>query len=122
MLRLGFAVALGIAALSLPALAAAPRTVLHISSHLPKAAKASLDGGKPVRAPGEGSTNVPAAAGNHTLTITTSTGATYKANLDLKPADLMTWRHKGYWCVNLLETSVETYTHDECQEEVTDAG
>ena len=115
-----------VAALALAAVSAAEgatlRTVLHISSHLPKAAEASLDGGKPVRAPGEGSVNVPVTAGHHTLTVTTATGATYKTDLDLKGADLMTLRRKGYWCVNLLDTSLEVYSHDDCQEEVTDAG
>jgi len=97
-------------------------TVLHISSHLPKAARASLDGGKSIGAPGYGSTNIPAAAGHHVLTVTTAAGVTYKADLDLKPGALLTWRHRGYWCVNLLERSLETYSHDDCQEEVEDAG
>ena len=91
MFRRTTAIALGIAALGFAAAARAPTpSVLHISSHLPKTAKASLDGGKPVRAPGEGSVNVPVTAGHHTLTVTTATGATYKTDLDLKGADLMT--------------------------------
>ena len=97
-------------------------TLLHISSHLPKAAKASLDGGKPVTAPGEGSVVVAAGAGSHTLSVTTSTGHTYKSPLDLKPAALMRWKGKGYWCVNLLDSSIEVYSTEDCQEDVTDAG
>ncbi len=114
-----------VAALALAATAAeaaAPKTVLHISSHLAKAAWASLDGGRSVRAPGYGSTNVPVTAGQHMLSVTTSAGVTYKTDLDLKPADLMTWRRKGYWCVNLLNRSLEVYSKGDCQEEVTDAG
>jgi hypothetical protein len=110
------------AALATQALAAGAPTVLHISSHLPKSAKASLDGKPAVSAPGEGSTNMPAAAGHHVLVVVTAAGATYQANLDLKPAALMTWKGRGYWCVNLLEHSLEVYSTEDCQEEVTDAG
>jgi hypothetical protein len=117
-LATGLAVALAAGAAS----AAPARTVLHISSHLPTAAKASLDGGKPVTAPGEGSVVVAAAAGHHVLTVTTAAGVTYKAPLDLKPAALMTWHGKGYWCVNLLDKSLETYSTEDCEEDVTDAG
>jgi hypothetical protein len=97
-------------------------TVLHVSSHLPKAAKASLDGKLAVNAPGYGSTNIPAAAGRHVLKIVTAAGAAYQTTLDLKPAQLMTWEGRGYWCVNLLERSLEVYSAEDCQEEVTDAG
>jgi hypothetical protein len=97
-------------------------TVLHISSHLPKAAKASLDGRPVISAPGYGSTNIPATAGRHVLKIVTAAGVTYQTTLDLKPAALMTWKGRGYWCVNLLERSLEVYSTEDCQEEVTDAG
>ena len=110
------------AAVSTQAVAASVPTVLHISSHQPKAAKASLDGKPAIRAPGEGSTNVPAAAGRHVLKIVTAAGVTYQTTLDLKPAQLMTWKGRGYWCVNLLERSLEVYSAEDCEEEVTDAG
>ena len=109
----------GMAAAS--AAVAAP-TLLHIASHLPKAAKASLDGGKSVTAPGYGSTVVAVTAGPHVLKVTTSTGVTYQQTLDLKVASLMHWKGKGYWCVNLLEHSVEVYSTEDCEEDVTDAG
>src|SRR5271154_670578 len=70
--------AIGVMALGTPSLAATAPTLLHISSHLPKAAKASLDGGKVVTAPGYGSTLVAVTAGSHVLKVTTSTGATYQ--------------------------------------------
>ena len=110
------------AALAGQAFAAGAPTMLHISSHLPKSAKASLDGKPAISAPGEGSTNTPVTAGHHVLKIVTSTGATYQATLDLKPAALMTWKGRGYWCVNLLGHSLEVYSTEDCQEEVTDAG
>ena len=105
----------------LAATAAAP-TVLHISSHLPKAAKASLDGGKAVTVPYDGSTVVPVTAGSHVLTVITAAGVTYKTALDLKPAALMRSKGKGYWCVNLLEHSLEVYSTEDCEEDVEDAG
>ena len=40
----------------------------------------------------------------------------------LKPAALMRWKGKGYWCVNLLEHSLEVYSTEDCEEDVTDAG
>lgn len=110
------------AALAAQAAGAATPTVLHVSSHLPKAARVSLDGKPAVAAPGYGSTNTPATAGHHTLKIVTATGASYQAPLELKPAQLMTWKGRGYWCVNLLERSFEVYSAEDCQEEVTDAG
>ena len=102
--------------------AMAETTVLHIASHLPKAAKASLDGGKSVTAPGYGSTVVAVTAGSHVLKVTTSTGVTYQQTLDLKAVNLMRWKGKGYWCVNLLEHSVEVYSTEDCEEDVEDAG
>ncbi|MBV9993692.1 MAG: hypothetical protein JO127_00635 [Caulobacteraceae bacterium] len=104
--------------------AAAPpgTTVLHVSSHLARNARVWLDGGKPVAAPGYGSTTLPAKAGHHLLKVTTAAGVTYQAPLDLKPEALMTWRGRGYWCVNLLERSLETYSTEDCEEDVTDAG
>jgi len=114
--------AIGVMALGTPSLAATAPTLLHISSHLPKAAKASLDGGKVVTAPGYGSTLVAVTAGSHVLKVTTSTGATYQTTLLLKPEALMKSKGKGYWCVNLLEHSVEVYSTEDCEEDVTDAG
>jgi hypothetical protein len=102
--------------------AAGAPTVLHISSHLPKTAKASLDGKPAVSVEGAGSTDVPAAAGHHVLKIVTSTGAAYTTPLNLTPSVLMRWHGKGYWCVNLLDHSMDIYSKDECEEEVTDAG
>ena len=122
-MRLILATALAATLAALTANAATPAlTLLHISSHLAHRARASLDGAAPVSAPGYGSTNVPVAAGTHSLKITTSTGATYVTPLDLKPAALMNWHGKGYWCVNLLARSLEVYSTEDCQEEVTDAG
>jgi hypothetical protein len=111
-----------LAALAAASSAVAEPTLLHIASHLPKAAKASLDGGKPVTAPGYGSTVVAVTAGQHVLKVVTATGATYQAKLELKPAALMRWKGKGYWCVNLLEHSLEVYSTEDCDEDVTDAG
>ena len=118
-------VALGLAAsaaLAAHAVAANVPTVLHISSHLPKAAKASLDGKPAVRAPGYGSTIVAVSAGHHVLKVVTATGVTYQTAFDLKRENLMTWRGKGYWCVNLLEHSVDLYSPENCNEDVADAG
>ena len=112
-----------ILALGSAADAAAPRaTVLHVSSHLEKNARISLDGGRAATAPGYGSTSLATVSGHHVLKVTTAAGVTYSADLDLKAADLMSWHGRGYWCVNLLERSLETYSKDECQEDVTDAG
>jgi hypothetical protein len=102
--------------------AAGAPTVLHISSHLEKTAKASLDGRPAVSVEGAGATNVSAVAGRHVLKIVTATGATYTTALDLKASMLMKWHGKGYWCVNLLVHSMDKYDEDECREEVTDAG
>jgi hypothetical protein len=104
------------------AVAAGAPTMLHVSSNLPKAAKVSLDGGKLVSAPGQGSTNLAVTAGHHMLKVTTPTGVTYQAPLDLKAANLMTWHGKGYWCVNLLARSLDVYSTEDCEEEVGDAG
>jgi hypothetical protein len=122
MRRIGLMALAACAAVATQALAAGVPTVLHVSSHLPKAAKASLDGKPAVSAPGYGSTNIPAAAGRHVLKIVTAAGVTYQTTLDLKPAQLMTWKGRGYWCVNLLDHSLEVYSTEDCQEEVTDAG
>ena len=57
------------------------------------------------------------------LKVTTAAGATYHATLDLKPAALMRWKGKGYWCVNLFEHSVdEAHSTEDREEDVTDAG
>ena len=97
-------------------------TVLHISSHLAESASVVVDGATPLTAPGYGSTVVALSAGHHVLKVTSHEGAAYQGTLDLKAADLMAWRGKGYWCVNLLEAALEPYSKDECQEDVTDAG
>ncbi len=115
-------VAIGALAAGSASGAGAAPTLLHISSHLPKSAKASLDAGKAVTAPGYGSTVVAVTAGSHVLKVITSTGAIYQTTLNLKPAALMKWKGKGYWCVNLLEQSVEVYSTEDCEEDVTDAG
>jgi hypothetical protein len=122
MRRIGLMALAVCAAAATQALAAGVPTVLHVSSHLPKAAKTSLDGKPAVSAPGDGSTNIPVAAGRHALKIVTAAGVTYQTTLDLKPAALMTWKGRGYWCVNLLERSLEVYSAEDCQDEVTDAG
>jgi len=103
-------------------LAAAAPTLLHVSSHLPKTAKVSLDGAAPVRAPGYGSTVIAATAGRHVLKVTTAAGVTYQQTLDLKAEQLFKWRGKAYWCVNLLEHSVDLYSAENCNEDVADAG
>jgi hypothetical protein len=118
MAAIGLATALAGAAL---ARGAAP-TLLHVSSHLPHRATVWVDSGKAVSAPGEGSTSVPITAGHHLLKVRTSTGVTYQADLELKPEALMTWKGHGYWCVNLLERSVDVYSTENCEEDVTDAG
>jgi len=96
-------------------------TVLHIASHLAEPAHVLVDG-KPITAPGYGSTVVPVAAGHHVLKVTSEHGVNYQEAFDLKPGDLMTWQGKGYWCVNLLESSLQHYSREDCQEDVTDAG
>jgi hypothetical protein len=118
----GALMAIGALATASPSWAAGQTTLLHIASHLPKAAKASLDGAKPVTAPGYGSTVVAVGPGAHVLKVTTSTGATYQTTLNLKPEALMKWKGKGYWCVNLLEHSLEVYSTENCEEDVGDAG
>ena len=101
---------------------AAGAGVLHISSHLAEPASVSVDGAKAVTAPGYGSVVTAVAAGHHTLKVTSAEGVSYSGTLDLSAADLMTWKGKGYWCVNLLESELQPYSKDECQEDVTDAG
>jgi hypothetical protein len=120
--KTGALAAIGMMAAASASWAAGGTTVLHIASHLPKAAKASLDGGKAVTVPGDGSTVVPVTAGSHALKVTTSTGVTYQTALDLKPAALMKWKGRGYWCVNLLKHSVDVYSAENCEEDVEDAG
>ncbi len=120
---LGAATIIGGAALARPARhAAGAVTVLHISSHLAENAKVTVDNGKPITAPGYGSTVVTLGAGHHVLKVTSAGGSAYQGTLDLKAGDLMTWHGKGYWCVNLLEKSLQPYSNNECQEDVTDAG
>src|ERR1700722_11315073 len=111
-----------IAALAAASAAMAEPTFLHIASHLPKPARGAVAASKAGAAPGEGSVVVAVAAGQHVLKVVTATGATYQAKLELKPAALMRWKGKGYWCVNLLEHSLEVYSTEDCAEDVTDAG
>jgi hypothetical protein len=102
---------------------AAPQpTVLHISSHLPQAATVRIDNGPAVQAPGEGVVDVPMRAGRHTLHVTPAHGAPYNAFVNAAPMRLMHWHGRGYWCVNLLIRSIQTYSTAECREDVTDAG
>jgi hypothetical protein len=117
--HLGWTLA-AVAAFAASAAAAEP-TVLHIASHLTKPAKATLDTGKPVTVPVDGSTVVAVVAGSHVLKVT-APGVSYHQALDLKTAKLLQWKGKGYWCVNLLENSVEVYSTEDCQEDVEDAG
>ncbi|HEY3887554.1 MAG TPA: hypothetical protein VGL73_03200 [Caulobacteraceae bacterium] len=118
----GSAAALGAALMACGATAAPAGPVLHISSHLAKAARVSVDGHAAVTAPGDGSVNTPSAAGRHSLKVTSPGGVAYTGTLTLAPASLMHWHGRDYWCVNLLKDRLEPYSHDECQEEVTDAG
>ena len=118
----GGLLAAGALALASSTGAATAPTVLHIASHLPKAAKASLDGGKAVTVPYDGSTVVPVTAGSHVLKVITAAGVTYQTTLNLKSAALLHWKGKGYWCVNLLENSLEVYSTEDCEEDVEDAG
>lgn len=114
----GLAAVLGLVAV---AQAAPHGPVLHISSHLPRAAKVSVDGRPAVTAPRYGSVETPVAAGDHLLAVT-APGVAYRGRLHLQPGALMRWRGRAYWCVNLLKDALEPYTREECQEEVTDAG
>lgn len=115
-------VGLGLVILAPVAMGATAGPVLHISSHLAKAARVSVDGRPAVTAPGYGSVETPAAAGPHKLKVTAPGGVAYTGALTLKPGTLMHWHGRDYWCVNLLKDQLEPYSHDECQEEVTDAG
>ncbi|MGA0600590.1 hypothetical protein ACO2Q3_07780 [Caulobacter sp. KR2-114] len=101
--------------------AAGGATVLHIASHLAEPAHVTVDG-KPITVPGYGSTVTPLAAGHHLLKVTSEHGVSYQEAVDVKAGDLMTWHGKGYWCINLLESALQHYSRDECQEDVTDAG
>jgi hypothetical protein len=125
MARWTYAIAVGLgAAILAPAAmgASAAGPVLHISSHLAKASRVSVDGRPAVTAPGYGSVNTSVAAGKHSLKVTSPGGVAYTGSLTLAPPSLMHWHGRDYWCVNLLKDQLEPYSHDECQEEVTDAG
>ena len=61
-------------------------------------------------------------AGATTVDEASATGVSYHQTLDLKTAKLLHWKGKGYWCVNLLESSLEIYSTEDCQEDVEDAG
>ena len=100
----------------------APAYLLHISSHLAENAKVSVDGGAPVTAPGYGSADAPITAGKHSLKITSPEGVSYTRELNLDPATLFVFRGKRYWCVNLLETALDRYSQEECQQDVSDRG
>ncbi len=125
MARWAYAIVVGLgAAIAAPAAigASAGGPVLHISSHLAKAAQVSVDGHAAVTAPGYGSVQTLVGAGKHSLKITAPGGVAYSGSLTLAPSSLMHWHGRDYWCVNLLKDQLEPYSHDECQEEVTDAG
>jgi hypothetical protein len=113
---------LGVALSASAAMAAPAGPVLHISSHLAKAARVSLDGRAAVTAPGEGQVETPVVAGRHSLKVNGPDGFTYTGSLTLTPATRMHWHGRDYWCVNLLKDRLEPYSRDECQEEVSDAG
>jgi hypothetical protein len=125
MARWAYAIGIGLgAAILAPAAigAVAAGPVLHISSHLAKTSRVSVDGHAAVSAPGYGSVNTPVTAGKHSLKVTGPGGVSYTGALTLMPSSLMHWHGRDYWCVNLLKDQLEPYSHDECQEEVTDAG
>jgi hypothetical protein len=115
-----------IAAVSAVMLTAAARPgagpYLHISSHLAEDAQVQIDGGKAVRAPGYGSVKVRIAAGKHILKVTSAAGVAYQSGLVLELPNLMRDKGKGYWCVNLMESSFELYGPENCAEDVTDGG
>ena len=116
-------VILGVAFMAPPtAMGASAGPVLHISSHMARKARVSVDGRPAVTAPGYGEVETPIATGTHRLKVTGPGGVAYTGSLSLAPGSLMHWHGRSYWCVNLLKNRLEPYTHDECQEEVTDAG
>ncbi len=109
------------AALAMTAHGAVPGPVLHISSHLSDNAQVSVDGKPAVTAPGDGSVETPIVGGAHKLQVTAPHVA-YTKPLMLKPAMMMRWHGRSYWCVNLLKDGLEPYSKAECEEEVEDAG
>ena len=113
---------LGVAFAAPAAMAASASPVLHISSHLAQNARVSVDGRPAVTAPGYGEVETPIAAGKHRLKVTAPGGVDYTGSLSVAPGSLLHWHGRSFWCVNLLKNQLEPYTHDECQEEVTDAG
>jgi hypothetical protein len=113
---------LGVSFAAPAAFAASAGPVLHISSHLSKNARVSVDGRPAVTAPGEGEVETPVAAGKHSLKVTAPGGVSYTGSLTVAPPSLLHWHGRSFWCVNLLKDQLEPYTHDECEEEVTDAG
>ena len=112
----------GLMALASAAVSAGRGPVLHISSHLPTAARVSIDGRPPVTAPGEGQVETPITPGTHSLKVTGDHGVSYQGRLALDPAQIMRWHGRGYWCVNLLDHGLQPYSRDECEMDVTDAG
>jgi len=113
---------LGVAFSASAAIGAPAGPVLHISSHLAKNAKVSVDGRPTLTAPGEGEVETPIAAGKHSLKVTAPGGVSYTGLLTVAPGSLLHWHGRSFWCVNLLKDQLEPYSHDECEEEVTDAG
>jgi hypothetical protein len=113
---------LGVAFTAPAAFGASAGPVLHISSHLARNARVSVDGRPAVTAPGEGEVETPIAAGKHSLKVTAPGGVAYTGSLTVAPGSLLHWHGRSFWCVNLLKDQLEPYTHDECEEEVTDAG
>src|SRR6185436_14783498 len=93
---------------------APPTAILHISSHLAEAASVRLDNGPTVTAPGYGAVEAPASAGKHTIEVNSSDGAVYAQPVEFKADALLRTAGKTYWCVNLLETGVQTYSVAEC--------
>jgi hypothetical protein len=113
---------LGAAFTASAAVGASAGPVLHISSHLARNARVSVDGRPAVTAPGYGEVETPIAAGKHSLKVTAPGGVAYTGSLSVAPGSLLHWHGRSFWCVNLLKDQLEPYSHDECQEEVTDAG
>ena len=113
---------MGVAFTAPAAFGASAGPVLHISSHLARNARVSVDGRPAVTAPGYGEVETPIAAGKHSLKVTAPGGVAYTGSLTVASGSLLHWHGRSFWCVNLLKDQLEPYTHDECQEEVTDAG
>lgn len=88
---------LGVAA---PAVAAQPDNV-RVYSILTEAAQLSVDHGAP-QAIGPGSVNFYwFATGQHTLDLTTASGATISLNADLQDAQMAVSRGRGWWCITM---------------------